>query len=172
MKLFFCVLLFLSTASAYLDPASSEKLDNLVHEERRVWVKYKDGQRSGCLESLSSFSARSMPAVKVHHEFDFVDSFIITATVEEINELAQDPAVEEILEDPKRYPMHIPESMKPRELQGGEEIPYGIRMVQATEAHASGFTGAGAKVCVVDTVRDQECDILTVVWARILTNCV
>lgn len=153
MKLSLCLSLFVSPAFAYLDPSISGELDDLVNVERRVWVKYKDGQRSGCLSSLSSFTARNMPAVKVHHQFDFVDSFIITATVEEINELAQDPAVEEILEDPKRYPMHIPESMKPRELQGIEEVPYGIQMVQATDAHATGFTGLGAKVCVVDTVR-------------------
>lgn len=123
--------------------------------DRRVWVKYKDGLRSGFLDALTSFTARAMPPVTIHREFPGVSAFVVTATVDEINELSMDPNVEEVVEDVKRYTQHIPESIRFRELQTDEEvIPYGIEMVQATEAHQRGFTGLGARVCVVDTGTD------------------
>jgi hypothetical protein len=116
----------------YVEPAQ---------EERRVWIRYNDGQRDETLGSLGSFSARSLPPVTLHHEFPGVDSVVVTATVDEINELSLDPAILEIVEDPKRYPQHITESIQPRKLQGdGEEIPYGIEMVQATTAHSLGVS--------------------------------
>ena len=158
--------------NAYLGAESEEESD-----ERRVWVKYKDGERDAALRSMSSFMARSMAPVKVHYDFTRIGAFVVTATVDEINELSVDPMIDEIVEDVKRYPMHIPESMEPRELQG-ETVPYGITMgecgvkqlrnthfcctfltfyhtrstVQAADAHALGYTGQGARVCVVDTV--------------------
>ena len=154
MKIFACALVLLSQivlpAQAYIDSGAESTTET---EERRVWVKYKDGQREACLGSIQSFTARSMPPIKFHHDFSSVGAFVVTATVEEINELSVDPMVEEVVEDPKRYPMHIPESMQARELQeDGEVIPYGIKMVQATDAHDRGYTGLGARVCVVDTV--------------------
>ena len=120
--------------------------------ERRVWIKYKDGSRSACLDTLTSFTARSLPPVKMHREFPRVGAFVVTATVDEINMLSMDESVEEVVEDVKRYTQYIPESVRFRTLQSDEEeIPYGIKMVQATEAHQRGFTGLGAKVCVIDT---------------------
>jgi hypothetical protein len=112
-----------------------------AQEERRVWIRYNDGQRDATLRSLGSFSARSLPPVTFHHEFPGVQSVVVSATVDEINELALDPAIQEIIDDPKRYPQHITESIQPRKLQGdGEEIPYGIEMVQATTAHSLGVS--------------------------------
>ena len=149
------MLLLLPPVDAYIDPGASGELNAELNQERRVWVKYKAGHREACLHSMANFESRSMPAVRVHHEFPRVGTFVVSATVEEINELSQDPMVDEIVEDVKRYPMHIPESMQARELQG-EEVPYGVSMVQATDAHAIGFTGLGAKVCVVDTGIDRD----------------
>lgn len=143
-----CLSYFILPSLAYVGFEPDE-----VPYERRVWIKYKEGQRDACLRSLSSFTARSMPPVKFHHDFSRIGAFVVTATVEEINELSVDPMIESIEEDPKRYPMHIPESIQHRELQDeGEVIPYGVEMVQAAEAHARGYTGLGARVCVIDSV--------------------
>lgn len=140
-------------------------------DERRVWIKFKDGQRSAALESINSFKARSMPPVKFHFDFTSVGAMVVSATVDEINELSRDPSIEEIVDDPKRYPMHIPESMEPRVLQSdGETIPYGIKMVQATQAHQAGYTGVGAKVCVVDTGIDRDHEGMTL-WRILLLPC-
>eukprot|EP00977_Amphora_coffeiformis_P003399 scaffold630_cov174-Amphora_coffeaeformis.AAC.19 len=137
---------------AYMGAESEEESD-----ERRVWIKYKDGERDAALRSMSSFMARSMAPVKVHHDFSRIGAFVVTATVDEINELSVDPMIEEIVEDVKRYPMHVEDSMQPRELQtDGETVPYGITMVQAADAHALGYTGRGARVCVVDTGIDRD----------------
>lgn len=135
-----------------------EPSDEPQIEERRVWIKYKDGARTAALDSISSFSSRSMPPVKFHYDFgEQVGAMVVSATVDEINELASDPSIEDIVDDPKRYPMHIPGSAQPRKLrEGAETIPYGITMVQADQAHAAGYLGAGAKVCVVDTGIDAK----------------
>ena len=66
-----------------------------------------------------------MPPVEIHREFPRVSAFVVSATVEEINELTDDEAVEEIVDDVKRYTQHIPESIQHRKLQENEEvIPY------------------------------------------------
>lgn len=53
--------------------------------------------------------------------------------------------------------MHIPESVKPRQLLNKNEdtIPSGIDMVQAPEVWALGGRGANVTVCVVDTGVDE-----------------
>ena len=115
---------FALPCKAYLGAESEEESD-----ERRVWIKYKDGERDAALRSMSSFTARSLSPVKFHYEFSRISAFVVTATVDEINELSVDPMIEEIVEDVKRYPMHIPDSIEPRELQtDGETIPYGVSM--------------------------------------------
>ena len=65
-------------------------------EERRVWVKYNDGQRDAALDSMSSFTARTMPPVTIHSDFPRIGAFVVTATVDEINELANDPTIDEV----------------------------------------------------------------------------
>ena len=128
----------------------------LAEDEERVWVQYEEGQRSACLDTMTSFKTRSMPEVKIHHEFSSVGAFVVTATKDEIKELTLNKAVKMIAKDVKYHAMHIPESIQHRELQSnGETVPYGIDMVQATAAHERGFLGNGAKVCVLDTGIDS-----------------
>lgn len=126
-------------------------------EEERVWIQYKAGQRSACLNTMAAFKTRSMPPVKMHREFSSLNAFVVSATKEEVEELTRNKAVKMIAKDNKYHPMHIPESIQRRYLQSGEEVvPYGIDMVQATEAHKMGYTGKGAKVCVLDTGIDES----------------
>ena len=83
-----CLYQLAAPVRAYIESAT---------EERRVWIKYKDGQREACLGSIRSFTARSMPPVKFHHDFSGIGAFVVTATVDEINELSIDPMIDEIV---------------------------------------------------------------------------
>ena len=75
---------------------------------------------------------------RVHHQFDEIGAFAATLTKDQLNALRSDPRVKSVEEDPRRYPM-------------AQTRPYGIDMVRAPEAWASGHTGGGAMVCVIDS---------------------
>jgi len=111
--------------------------------ERRVWIQYKEGQHDSCLHSLLSFSTlSSSPPVQLHYDFEDMRSFVITATDQEIEIMQANPMIEAIAEDAPRFAMYLPESVQRRYLQGTQEIPYGIRMVQADQAWQVGVSTA------------------------------
>jgi len=115
---------------------------------RRVFVKYQKNMRSNLDAELAKRSSRA----KKHYDFRDMDTFVMTLPESELAELKKSKLVESVHDDVKRYPMHIPESIKHRQLQAGTEtIPYGIDLVQATEAWEVGARGQGVKVCVMDT---------------------
>jgi len=126
---------------------------------RRVYVSYNEGKRSNIQSRLQQRSSE----IKMHHEFRDLSTFVLTLTESEYRELQEDPDVKSIVDDVKRYPLHIPESVKRhnRKLQG-QEVPYGIDMVQAEQAWEYGATGQGVKVCVVDTGVADHPDLLNV----------
>jgi serine protease len=140
----------------------------LKDAERRVWVQYKDGEHDACMRSMDAFTftrSRSsaggelLPPVKMHYDFAESNTFVVTATDEEIEILQADPAIENVEPDVERYLMRAiveEEQVEERHLQQqGETIPYGIRMVQADQAWEQGVTGSGVKVCVIDTGIDS-----------------
>jgi serine protease len=130
---------------------------------RRFWVQYKDGHHDACVQSMEAFtstksrSGGDLPPVAMHYDFGESNTMVVSATDEEIEMLKADPAVEQVEPDVERYLQHLPDSVKeyPRQLQQGENIPYGISMVQADQAWDQGVTGSGVKVCVVDSGIDQ-----------------
>jgi subtilisin family serine protease len=133
--------------------------------ERRVWVQYKDGAHDACMHSMEAFTSTTsssggelLPPVTMHYDFAESNSFVVTATDEEIEMLQADPAIESIELDVEKYLMHAIEEdhVEERELQQqADTIPYGIRMVQADQAWEQGVTGSGVKVCVIDSGIDS-----------------
>jgi subtilisin len=107
------------------------------------------------MEAFTSTKSRSggdLPPVTMHYDFGESNTVVVSATDEEIKMLKADPVVEQVVPDVERYLQHLPDSVKeehPRQLQQGENIPYGISMVQADQARDQGVTGSGVKVCVV-----------------------
>ena len=131
------------------DGASPEDDDEPT---RRIFVKYLPNKRSAFKAELSQRSSK----IKMHYDFESMDTFVLTVPESEYKALKKDPKVTEMHEDTERYPMHIPESVKPRQLQNNAEaIPYGIDMVQAQDVWALGGRGANVTVCVVDTGVDE-----------------
>jgi hypothetical protein len=135
------------------------------HVEHRVWVQYKDGAHDACMHSMEAFTSTTsssggelLPPVTMHYDFAESNSFVVTATDEEIEMLQADPAIESIELDVEKYLMHAieEEHVEERELQQqADTIPYGIRMVQADQAWEQGVTGSGVKVCVIDSGIDS-----------------
>jgi serine protease len=72
-----------------------------------------------------------------------------TASQDDIAQLQADPNVKSVTEDPKRY-RHKHARRELLECEGQAKA-YGIDMVQADLAWEAGLTGAGIKVCVIDT---------------------
>lgn len=109
--------------------------------ESRVWVKYNPGQRENVGRLLGQEGAQ------IHYHFEKLNAYAATLPTAAIKGLSQNPTIELIEEDPKRYP-------------SAETIPYGIDKVQArnlwdTDANGtldSGApTGQGIKICIIDS---------------------
>lgn len=84
------------------------------------------------------------------------DFFVVCVDTDEEKALLETLTdVVDMEEDCIRSLSHIPELTKPvdrRELQGGQQIPYGVDMVNAPQFwQAKGDRGGSAKVCVIDT---------------------
>mmetsp|Transcript_8958 Transcript_8958/g.13022 ORF Transcript_8958/g.13022 Transcript_8958/m.13022 type:complete len:586 (+) Transcript_8958:347-2104(+) len=139
---------------AYVIPDESS-----VQEEptRRVFVKYRKNMRSNFEAELRKRS--SSTATRMHYDFRDMDTFVLTVPESDVAILKQNPTVESVHDDVKRYPMHIPDSVQQqqRNLQQAETVPYGVDLVQAKQAWGVGARGQGVKVCVMDTgVYDHE----------------
>jgi len=119
---------------------------------RQVFVQYRRGRRSAF---KSGFIKRSS-STRVLFDFEEMDTLVVSLSESELENLKSNPDVKSWHDDVPRYPQYIPESIQHRNLQDvGEEIPYGIDMVQAREVWALGARGANVKVCVIDTGVDN-----------------
>lgn len=98
----------------------------------RVWVKFKPGSQAQVAQSLRGAGGR------IHHQFDELGAFAVSVPQQALQGLRNNPNIEYIEADAPRYPM-------------AQIRPYGIDMVQAPQAWASGATGGGVMVCVIDS---------------------
>ena len=123
----------------------------------RVWVEYKPGQRIQVQNTLQGVGAQ------FHFQFDRLNSFVVTISELELENLSKNRSIVAIYADPERYliepkpmtTMDIPDPNNP-----GQTIPYGIDAVQARDIWDSNRdgvidsgvpTGAGQVVCIIDT---------------------
>jgi len=108
-----------------LVPAMAQAADG------RFIVSFKEGHGNGraAVESLGG---------KV--KLEIAGSRAVAAELPEraLQALQNNPAVEFIEEDERRYPM-------------AQSTPYGVTMVQADQVWATGTTGANRKVCIIDS---------------------
>jgi len=168
---FLAISLLLSPSVTYAQEEESTRLrrrdyvipsNPTVDEEptKRVFVEYKVNKRSNLQAELKKRSSRT----KMHFDFQDLRAFVLTVPESDLNDLRNDPNVESVHNDEKRYPMYIPESVKYRNLEDseGQRVPYGIDMVQAQQAWNIGATGQGVKVCVVDTGVSPHSDLSNV----------
>ena len=130
---------------AYILPEKKEKV--------RVFVQYKPGRKTQARSLLN----RRSSTTKMLYDFTDLDSFVVTTDQEGLAELKANPDIENIINDEKRYPQYMKDSVRPRKLQAnnGQTIPEGINLVNAPEVWPIS-TGKGVKVCVIDTGIDAE----------------
>lgn len=173
-------------------------ISSAVAEPRRVWVQYADNQRANCLQSLQNSIAKSLSKsltiatpsslssstasfnqtigtnLPLEMNFDFPEhnAIVVTAHDEQaLLDLQAAPSVVNVMDDPKRYPRYIADSLKrvnldettnresrlrgPRELLSySDTVPYGVSMVEAPSVWQSGYLGSGVTVCMIDTGLD------------------
>lgn len=120
---------------------------------RRVWVRYRDGGHDAL------FANHNNGKLKVNFDFPRSHSVVLTATQGDVRSLQDDPVVVSIEDDPKRY-LHGDRHLRQpahRELLEweGQARNFGIGLVQADQVWQEGLTGAGVKVCVIDSGFDS-----------------
>lgn len=101
-------------------------------DPNRYIIQFKPGTKGAAEATLSSARAA------IHYDLPIANAFAATIPAEALAGLARNPNIELIEPDAIRYPM-------------AETVPYGVPMVQANQAVASGWDGTGIKVCVIDS---------------------
>ncbi|KRD30229.1 hypothetical protein ASE35_19165 [Lysobacter sp. Root916] len=119
-------------------------------DPNRVWIRFPRGQKAQfkaqlqqsvkALRATASAKGLSVAALtegKTHHEFDQLDSVVMTLSPQVLSSLRNNKNLV-IERDMPRYPL-------------AEYVPFGIPRVQAPDTVATGANGNGVKVCVIDS---------------------
>lgn len=101
-------------------------------DKERVWVKFKPGTMGQVERTLRASGG------EVHHRFDGLNAIAVSLPEQALAGIRNNPNVEYVEADVIRRPM-------------AQTQPYGIGMVQAPETWATGTTGDGITVCVIDS---------------------
>jgi len=117
--------------STMLAAALVPALAQAAASEGRFIIQFKEGHGNGraAVESLGG---------KVKLEISGSRAVAAELPERALQALQNNPAVEFIEEDVKRFPM-------------AQATPYGVTMVQADQVWATGTTGANRKVCIIDS---------------------
>jgi serine protease len=131
----------------------------------RVWIHCKEDHHEKCLQAVKEHEGDDL---SIMYDFEDTNAIVVTATDEKLRLLQEHPHVKTTTGDAKRYPHMIKptaESIQRHELDGalfgrdlqfdGQEVPYGVSLVQADLAWQVGATGKNIKVCVIDTGLDS-----------------
>ena len=123
----------------------------------RVLVEFAPGHKGDMENALNGMGA------EFHFAFDDLNTFAVSVPAQALNGLQHNPNVVSIEEDAIRYPISIMPSQNaaPAAVSLPEQVvPYGVDMVQARDvwdADRDGTvdtgapTGAGIKVCIIDS---------------------
>jgi subtilisin family serine protease len=152
--LIFSVLLLMAVMLTAVQPVSGEPSNTV-----RVWVTYQKGGKTAVLSALTRQDA------EIHYDFPELDAYVVTLPEAALNGIWQNPFVLDIEADPVRYPIE-PVKVEPKafadtlDATGSQTVPWGIDAVQARDVWDSDGdtivddnapTGAGIKVCIIDT---------------------
>ncbi len=144
--------LVLSLAAAM--PASAGQGND---EKVRVLVEFSPGHKGDMENELNGLGA------EFHFAFDDLNTFAVSVPAQALNGLQHNPNVVSIEEDAIRYPISILPSQSAAPAAAApsaQTVPYGVDMVQARDVwdanrdsvvDSGAPTGAGIKVCVIDS---------------------
>ena len=158
-RILFCLSMVLSVtllwSSLRIQPAAASTGEDTV----RIMIQYKNGQKKATTKALAASGA------VIRYAFDEMNVLALTLPAKALEGLSQNPNFLMVEKDPARYPIE-PVSVEPGALfnntvdVNGQIIPWGIDAVQARDVwdvnrdaviDSGAPTGAGKKVCVIDT---------------------
>ena len=116
-------------------------------ETVRVIVSMKAGGKNAVKQAVAAAKGQ------VKHEIFGMDAMAIEVPVQALKGLQNNPHVEDVEEDVKRYPFAAtsPSTGTPYAL--GQQVPYGIQQVQANLL--SDDLAGGRKICIIDSGYDR-----------------
>ncbi|MFC5478000.1 S8 family serine peptidase [Massilia suwonensis] len=114
----------------------------------RVIVAFKPGAKA----AMKGVVAAAKGAVK--HEIFGANAMAIEVPRAALKGLENNPNVEYIEEDAKRYPLALTSPSTGTPYTSGQLVPYGIKMVQADQLSDS--LAANRKVCIIDSGIDRN----------------
>ncbi|MGJ9419692.1 S8 family serine peptidase [Massilia sp. CMS3.1] len=114
----------------------------------RVIVKFKKGQKAVLKSLVSGLKG------KVKHEIFNDDAMAVEVPRSALKGLENNPNVEYIEEDAKRYPLALTSPSTGAPYVAGQLVPYGIKQVQADLLSDS--AAANRKICIIDSGYDKN----------------
>jgi subtilisin family serine protease len=135
-------LMALSGVLAFAAPAAAAPAETV-----RVIVSMKAGGKNAVKQAVAA--ARG----EVKHEIFGMDAMAIEVPVQALKGLENNPHVEYIEEDVKRYPFALTSPSDGVKYASGQLVPYGIKMVQADLL--SDDLAGGRKICIIDSGYDR-----------------
>ena len=129
------------------------------NDKVRVMVKYKDGQERAAKNSLIAYGAQ------IRYSFNNLNVLALSIPIKALEGVTKNPNFILVENDPARYPIE-PIVVEPDALfnntadVNGQIIPWGIDAIQARDMwdnnrdaviDTGAPTGAGKKVCIIDT---------------------
>lgn len=115
----------------------------------RVIVKFKEGR----VTASSMKSAVTFAKGEVKHEIFGSNAMAVEVPVSALQGLKNNPNVEYVEEDHKRYPFALTTPSTGNPYLTGQSVPYGIKLVQADQL-ADTYV-ANRKVCIIDSGIDR-----------------
>ncbi|MBH9552447.1 S8 family serine peptidase [Inhella gelatinilytica] len=119
-----------------------------ANDTTRVIVSFKKGGAAPVKAAVAAAKGQ------IKHEIFGMDAMAIEVPVQALKGLQNNPHVEYVEEDAKRYPMALttPSTGTPYAL--GQQVPYGIKMVQADQL--SDDLAGNRKICIIDSGYDRS----------------
>ena len=117
-----------------------------ANETTRVIVSFKPGNAGGARAAVAA--ARG----NVRHEIFGMDAMAVEVPAQALRGLANNPNVEYVEVDEKRYPLAGATPSTGSPYATGQLVPYGIKMVQADQLPDT--YAANRKVCIIDSGYD------------------
>ena len=114
----------------------------------RVIVKFKKGQKALLKTLVGGLKG------KVKHEIFNDDAMAVEVPRSALKGLENNPNVEYIEEDAKRYPLALTSPSTGTPYTAGQLVPYGIKQVQADLL--SDAAVANRKICIIDSGYDKN----------------